>query len=129
MMSVLPVDYLTPDVAHAVPELAAPGGCAGGPSTVVGGRCLFPWRPVIADRCPSRGHRRRRVGGDALAFSRYSARRRACLIWSLTWAVPRDADTHHHATEPGGTHAYTEIVPGSRDRRPAASCGPVRRRH
>jgi hypothetical protein len=25
-MGVLPVDYLRPDVAHAVPELAAPGG-------------------------------------------------------------------------------------------------------
>src|SRR5690349_2836784 len=36
---------------------------------------------------------------------------------------------HHHATGLGGTHAYTEVVPDSRDWRPAAGCGPVRRRH
>src|SRR5215472_2811716 len=47
---------------------------------------------------------------------------------SWTWAVPRDAGAHYHATKPGGTNAYTEIVADSRGRRSAAGCGPVRRR-
>src|SRR5690348_12366513 len=51
----------------------------------------------------------------------------ACLIESWTWPVPGDAGAHHHATDPGGTHAHTEIVAGPYGRRPAAGCEPVRR--
>ena len=57
LISVLPVDYLTPDVAHAAPELVAPGGCANRPSTVGDGPWLFPCGPVVADCRPSRVHR------------------------------------------------------------------------
>ena len=67
VVSVLPVDYRMPDAAHAAPEPAAPGGCAGGPGTVGDGRCLFPfagWLSGIAVLSVAP----RRLGGDALAF-------------------------------------------------------------
>jgi len=57
LISVLPVDYLTPDVAHAVPELVAREDAQAdpAPSAIAGASSLCG--PVVADSRPSRGHR------------------------------------------------------------------------
>jgi len=58
LTSVLPVDYLTPDVARAVPELAAHADLA--PSAMARGSS--PCGPVVADSRPSRVHRAAATG-------------------------------------------------------------------
>jgi hypothetical protein len=62
LTNVLPVDYLTPDVAHAVPELAALEDAQADPAPSAMARSSSPGGPVVADGRPSRVHRAAATG-------------------------------------------------------------------
>src|SRR5262249_59837649 len=92
-------------------------------------RASSPCRPVAADRRPSRVHRVAPAGGGCPGtfLASRSVPRVLDRVLDPVRATRRRA--HYHATRLGGTHAYTEIVADSRGWRPAAGCGPVRRRY